>query len=140
MDIAEIRKLIRVMRDHGILELELQDRRGKIRLVRDNGGRAESALRGPVANENAGRSEVIVAAPMVGTFHRGPGPDAPPFVEVGALVEPGQGLCVRRAVDTSSPATRSRSGKSAAPALPAAARRRRCPPGATLAVRPDPRR
>ncbi len=98
MDIAEIRKLIRVMRDHGILELELQDRRGKIRLVRDNGGRAESALRGSVANEDAGRSEVIVAAPMVGTFHRGPGPDAPPFVEVGALVEPGQVLCVIEAM------------------------------------------
>ena len=98
MDIAEIRKLIRVMRDHGILELELQDRRGKIRLVRDHGGRAGSALRGPVANENAGRSEIIVAAPMVGTFHRGPGPDAPPFVEVGALVEPGQVLCVIEAM------------------------------------------
>ena len=98
MDIAEIRKLIRVMRDHGILELELQDRRGKIRLVRDNGGRGKSAQRGPVANENAGRSEVIVAAPMVGTFHRGPGPDAPPFVEVGALVEPGQVLCVIEAM------------------------------------------
>jgi len=98
MDIAEIRKLIRVMRDHGILELELQDRRGKIRLVRDNAGRGESALRGPVANENAGRSEVIVAAPMVGTFHRGPGPDAPPFVEVGSLVEPGQVLCVIEAM------------------------------------------
>jgi len=98
MDIAEIRKLIRVMRDHGILELELQDRRGKIRLVRDNGGRAESALRPPVAKENAGRSEIIVAAPMVGTFHRGPGPDAPPFVEVGALVEPGQVLCVIEAM------------------------------------------
>ena len=98
MDIAEIRKLIRVMRDHGILELELQDRRGKIRLVRENGGRADAGLRGPVANENAGRSEVIVAAPMVGTFHRGPGPDAPPFVEVGALVEPGQVLCVIEAM------------------------------------------
>jgi acetyl-CoA carboxylase biotin carboxyl carrier protein len=51
-----------------------------------------------VANENAGRSEVIVAAPMVGTFHRGPGPDAPAFVEVGALVEPGQVLCVIEAM------------------------------------------
>ena len=98
MDIAEIRKLIRVMRDHGILELEVQDRRGKIRLVRENGGRAESGLRGPLADETAGRSEVIVAAPMVGTFHRGPGPDAPPFVEVGALVEPGQVLCVIEAM------------------------------------------
>ena len=97
MDIAEIRKLIRVMRDHGILELEMQDRRGKIRLVRENGGRAESR-RGPAASENSGRGEVIVSAPMVGTFHRGPGPDAPPFVEVGALVEPGQVLCIIEAM------------------------------------------
>src|SRR5213596_1542091 len=51
---------------------------------------------------------------------------------------PSGGSCERRAADTSSPATRSRSGKSAAPALPAAARRRPCPPGGTLAVRPRP--
>src|SRR5437773_90441 len=43
-----------------------------------------------------------------------------------------------RAADRSSSATRSRSGKSAAPASPAAARRRPCPPGGTLAVRPRP--
>lgn len=98
MDIAEIRKLIRVMRDHGILELEVQDRRGKIRLVRENGGGAESAQRAPGASERAGRGEVIVSAPMVGTFHRGPGPDAPAFVEVGSLVEPGQVLCVIEAM------------------------------------------
>src|SRR5438094_299861 len=98
MDIAEIRKLIRVMRDHGILELEVQDRRGKIRLVRENGARADAAPRGSAARESAGRAEVVVAAPMVGTFHRGPGPDGPPFVEIGALVEPGQVLCVIEAM------------------------------------------
>src|SRR3989442_1263607 len=119
MDIAEIRKLIRVMRDHGILELELQDRRGKIRLVRDNGGRAESALRGPVANENAGRGEVIVAAPMVGTFHRGPGPDAPPFVEVGAPVQPGPAPCVLRPL----PAPAGKVGMRASPPVRASPRR-----------------
>ena len=98
MDITEIRKLIRVMRDHGILELEVQDRRGKIRLVREDGSRAESALRGSAATEPAVHPELIVSAPMVGTFHRGPGPAAPPFVEVGALVEPGQVLCVIEAM------------------------------------------
>lgn len=35
-----------------------------------------------------------VRAPMVGTFFRAPSPDAPPFVEVGSLVEAGQPLCV----------------------------------------------
>jgi len=98
MDIAEIRKLIRVMRDHGILELEVQDRRGKIRLVREKGGCAEAASPGAAASAVGERAEVIVSAPMVGTFYRGPGPDAPPFVEVGARVEPGQVLCVIEAM------------------------------------------
>ena len=35
-----------------------------------------------------------VRAPMVGTFYRAPSPDAPSFVEVGSVVDPGQPLCV----------------------------------------------
>jgi acetyl-CoA carboxylase biotin carboxyl carrier protein len=31
---------------------------------------------------------------MVGTFYRAPSPDAPPFVEIGTLVQPGQPLCI----------------------------------------------
>jgi acetyl-CoA carboxylase biotin carboxyl carrier protein len=93
MDIAEIRKLVRVMRDHGILELELQDRRGRLRLVRENG------MRGPApARAAEGAAEVVVTAPMVGTFYRGAGPDAAPFVEVGVTVEAGQVLCVIEAM------------------------------------------
>ena len=35
-----------------------------------------------------------VTAPMVGTFYRSPSPDAPPFVEIGTVVQPGQPLCI----------------------------------------------
>lgn len=35
-----------------------------------------------------------VVAPMVGTFYRAPSPDAPPFVEVGSVIRPGQPLCI----------------------------------------------
>ncbi|HJQ84416.1 MAG TPA: acetyl-CoA carboxylase biotin carboxyl carrier protein [Candidatus Binatia bacterium] len=103
MDIAEIRKLVRVMRDHGILELELQDRRGKIRLVRDAAGE-RAAVGAPRAPETgrppapAATSELVVTSPMVGTFYRGAGPDASPFVDLGDLVEPGQVLCVIEAM------------------------------------------
>ncbi len=38
--------------------------------------------------------QIEVAAPMVGTFYRAPSPDAPPFVEVGTVVRPGQPLCL----------------------------------------------
>jgi acetyl-CoA carboxylase biotin carboxyl carrier protein len=40
----------------------------------------------------AGQIEIM--APMVGTFYRAPSPDAPPFVEVGTVVRPGQPLCL----------------------------------------------
>src|SRR5437867_25809 len=49
-------------------------------------------------------------------------------------------ICWRRAADALSPVMRPRSGKSAAPASPAAARRPPCPPGGILTVLPDPRR
>ena len=99
MDIGEIRKLVRLMRDHGIAELEVQDRRGKVRLVRDQLG-SMPAVRpaAPATADGAARREVVVTSPMVGTFYRGPGPDAAPFVELGALVEPGQVLCIIEAM------------------------------------------
>ena len=99
MDIAEIRKLVRLMRDHGIAELEVQDRRGKVRLVREQlGSMAAERPAAPATADGAARREVVVTSPMVGTFYRGPGPDAAPFVELGALVEPGQVLCIIEAM------------------------------------------
>jgi acetyl-CoA carboxylase biotin carboxyl carrier protein len=38
--------------------------------------------------------QMEVTAPMVGTFYRAPSPEAPPFVEIGTLVQPGQPLCI----------------------------------------------
>jgi acetyl-CoA carboxylase biotin carboxyl carrier protein len=38
--------------------------------------------------------QIDVTAPMVGTFYRSPSPDAPPFVEIGTVVSPGQPLCI----------------------------------------------
>lgn len=47
----------------------------------------------PPAIERAGGLHEVVA-PMVGTFYRAPRPDAPAFVEVGSVIEPGQPLCI----------------------------------------------
>jgi acetyl-CoA carboxylase biotin carboxyl carrier protein len=99
MDIAEIRKLVRLMRDHGIAELEVHDRRGKVRLVREQRGPvAAERPAAPATSDGTAPREVVVTSPMVGTFYRGPGPDAAPFVELGALVEPGQVLCIIEAM------------------------------------------
>ncbi len=43
-------------------------------------------------------SVIVVTSPFVGTFYSAPGPDAPPFVEVGAAVRKGQTLCIVEAM------------------------------------------
>jgi acetyl-CoA carboxylase biotin carboxyl carrier protein len=66
-------------------------------LPRTPAGRAAVAPQGraPESRKIAlapGQFEVV--APMVGTFYRAPSPEAPPFVELGTVVEKGQGLCL----------------------------------------------
>ena len=73
--------------------------------TRDPGRRGGSA---PVAEGAAALQPAVAAArrptsirvesPMVGTFYRAPSPGAPPFVEVGDTVEPGQTLCILEAM------------------------------------------
>lgn len=55
---------------------------------------AEAPVQAPPKDDNAYR----VRSPMVGTFYRAPSPDASPFVEVGAVVEPGQPVCIIEAM------------------------------------------
>jgi acetyl-CoA carboxylase biotin carboxyl carrier protein len=52
----------------------------------------------PAAGVAKDASEVVVQAPIVGTFYRAPSPDSPPFVEVGATVNPGDVLCIIEAM------------------------------------------
>lgn len=56
--------------------------------------RAEAAPQSapPTAVQDDGRIEI--RAPMVGTFYRAPSPQAPPFVELGSRIEPGDALCL----------------------------------------------
>jgi acetyl-CoA carboxylase biotin carboxyl carrier protein len=43
---------------------------------------------------DAGINQIVIAAPMVGTFYRAPSPDAPPFVEIGSIVRKDQPVCL----------------------------------------------
>ncbi len=58
---------------------------------------AAPAAAAPVPATDEDHLEKVVS-PMVGTFYRAPSPDAPPFVEVGSRVVPGQTLCIIEAM------------------------------------------
>lgn len=117
MEARDIKTLIALMNQHGLVELEIEDKKGKIRLVRG----ADAALgrrmidaklapskRDAIAADSAslpagepielGANQRIVESPMVGTFYRAPSPGAPPFVEEGSSVRKGQALCIIEAM------------------------------------------
>ncbi len=119
MEIGEIRKLVELMEEKGLMELEVEDRKGKIRLVRENHHAVSApvfmpaviAASPPVTQTPApsgmgeGREEehpekngLTVNSPMVGTFYRAPNPEAEPYVDVGNVVNQGDVLCIIEAM------------------------------------------
>ncbi|ELQ6217798.1 acetyl-CoA carboxylase biotin carboxyl carrier protein [Cronobacter dublinensis] len=122
MDIRKIKKLIELVEESGIAELEISEGEESVRISRSpaNTGfpmmqqayaapmmqpqqalsnavapAAAPAMEAPVAAEVSGH---IVRSPMVGTFYRTPSPDAKAFVEVGQKVNVGDTLCIVEAM------------------------------------------
>jgi len=121
MDIKEIKSLIKMIIETDISEFELENADEKIRIKRGEtqeiihyqapqqvaiphsqplqpaeapaAGAATAVVLPPVAEK--GES---ITSPIVGTFYRAPAPDAPPYVEVGQVVEKGQVLCIVEAM------------------------------------------
>lgn len=114
MNPEELRTLIRLVEESEIDELEIRRWWRTVRIVKNSREAKASAATHAVVNpsgspaapspEAAGGAAVEstpthqVVSPMVGTFYRAPAPEAPPFVEVGDTVRPGQTLCILEAM------------------------------------------
>jgi len=92
------------MEESGLVELEIESGGEKVRLVRARAGDPAAVASAPAPTRVARREAEIeggarpITSPMVGTFHRSAALEAPPFVEVGDVVERGQVLCVIEAM------------------------------------------
>ncbi len=112
MDIRKVKKLIELLKESGIEEIEISEGEESVRISRyargaPAGGASPTpatvaAAAEPVAAEAVTpepvRSGHEVTAPMVGTFYSGPAPGAKPFVEIGSEVATGDVLCVVEAM------------------------------------------
>jgi acetyl-CoA carboxylase biotin carboxyl carrier protein len=117
MDLRKLKKLIDLVQESGIAELEITEGEEKVKIV--IGGRgipevvaplpagaapspaavAGTASAAPAAVEAAPAAEGhVLKSPMVGTFYRSPSPGAKPFVEVGDAVKAGQTVCIIEAM------------------------------------------
>ncbi|MDH2998916.1 acetyl-CoA carboxylase biotin carboxyl carrier protein subunit [Pasteurellaceae bacterium LFhippo2] len=118
MDIRKIKKLIELVEESGITELEVSEEEGTVRISRaapqaavqyvaapqaapavaapaPQAAAPAEATPAPAAAEVSGHA---VLSPMVGTFYRSPSPEAAPFVEVGKTVKAGDPLCIVEAM------------------------------------------
>lgn len=107
MDIRKVKKLIELLKESGIAEIEISEGEESVRISRYSrdapiGASPPAAAAEPAAVEVATpdpvRSGQEVTAPMVGTFYSGPAPTAKPFVEIGSEVAVGDTLCVVEAM------------------------------------------
>jgi len=108
MNIKEIKEMIALMNENNLSELELERNGLRVRLKKQLSGRVETTTEelpmsstkkeSSSAREDKFRKTVEIKAPMVGTFYSSPAPDEPPFIDIGAKVEPGQVVCIIEAM------------------------------------------
>ncbi|ENX9166964.1 acetyl-CoA carboxylase biotin carboxyl carrier protein [Neisseria gonorrhoeae] len=118
MDLRKLKKLIDLVEESGIAEIEVTEGEEKVRITRTIAAAAAHVYAAPVpaaapavtpaaAPVAASAPAAAPAArdlsdaqksPMVGTFYRAPGPNAAAFVEVGQQVKAGDTLCIIEAM------------------------------------------
>jgi acetyl-CoA carboxylase biotin carboxyl carrier protein len=135
LDIRKVKKLIELLEESGIAEIEIKEGEEAVRISRmPTGGyvthmqpqmmqapvatiaapaaapsAAGAAPAAPAAARHA--NEHVVAAPMVGTFYASATPGAKPFVEIGTEVKEGQVLCIIEAMKMMNQIESDKSGK-----------------------------
>jgi acetyl-CoA carboxylase biotin carboxyl carrier protein len=134
LDIRKVKKLIELLEESGIAEIEIKEGEEAVRISRmPTGGylthmqapmmqappmaaiaapaAAPPAATGAPAAPARNANEHVVAAPMVGTFYASASPGAKPFVEIGTEVKEGQVLCIIEAMKMMNQIESDKSGK-----------------------------
>lgn len=104
VDLRKVKKLIELVEESAISELEVANGDESVRIVMHRGAvpsvstqTTVAAVAPPPAPATAPHGTthgVSIDAPMAGTFYRAPHPDAPPFVEPGQRIESGDVVCI----------------------------------------------
>ncbi len=119
MDIRKVKKLIELLKESGVGEIEINEGEDSVRISREptiksipnnesqtliqpenkeipEEKSASSAKKKKTPSLNQNEFEVL--SPMVGTFYACPSPDAPPYIQVGDHVKKGDTLCIIEAM------------------------------------------
>tara|TARA_B100000886_G_scaffold72651_2_gene46576 strand:+ start:710 stop:1174 length:465 start_codon:yes stop_codon:yes gene_type:complete len=119
MDLRKIKKLMELLEESGIVEIEVKEGEESIKLTKPGANTQipQQIVSTPVANlseqpikqqdvdkKDDNQNEIdqidgeVITSPMVGTFYRAASPDSKPFVEKGQKVKKGETLCILEAM------------------------------------------
>ncbi|MEA5113503.1 MAG: acetyl-CoA carboxylase biotin carboxyl carrier protein [Geobacteraceae bacterium] len=123
MDIKDLKNLIKIITENDITEFEMETAGEKVRIQRGKSPEIvsyalpqaplmQAQMPPPAASLAAephhpaggvpvvepDQGKLTITSPIVGTMYRAPAPEAPPYVEVGQVVEKGQVLCIVEAM------------------------------------------
>lgn len=119
MNLKEIREILALMNENDLMEIEIEREGSKLKLKKSAPDYVEMIPRpafpsmAPVerisasapaeqtsaaASSASANGRLEIKSPMVGTFYRAPSPDAPPYLDVGQMVEVGQVVCIVEAM------------------------------------------
>jgi acetyl-CoA carboxylase biotin carboxyl carrier protein len=111
MDLRKVKKLIELLEESEISEIEIHEGEESVRIARHGSGVTQTIIQGPGQGHAPGHilppqqaavqaveTGHIIKAPMVGTFYSSATPEAPPFVEIGQSVNAGDVLCIIEAM------------------------------------------
>lgn len=105
MELDELKKIIELLRDTDITDLQIEKENTKVRIKRERFMtsieiKKPPQMEIPSAKEIEAETQrlITITAPLVGTFYKSPSPDSPPFAEVGSKVKKGQVICIIEAM------------------------------------------
>ncbi|MFT3931817.1 MAG: acetyl-CoA carboxylase biotin carboxyl carrier protein [Spongiibacteraceae bacterium] len=122
MDIRKVKKLIELLEESNIDEIEIKEGEESVRISRNRASAqpqyfaappmmaaapapaaapvaaAPAPVAAPAESKASAVNGHVVKSPMVGTFYRAPSPSSPPFVEVGKHVKVGDVICIVEAM------------------------------------------
>ena len=115
MDLRKVKKLIELLEESSISEIEIHEGEESVRIARHGSGATQTIIQGLAPGHSSDTTVAhslpqqqaaalavetghVIKAPMVGTFYSSATPGAPPFVEVGQTVKEGDVLCIIEAM------------------------------------------
>ncbi len=107
MDLRKIKKLIEMLQESDLNEIEVKEGEESVRINRKKG---DVEIPQQIVSPQVQSKEIVenvdepeenlsfIQSPMVGTFYRSPAPGKPPFVEIGQRVKKGDTICIIEAM------------------------------------------